>query len=165
MSQKRQVNCLKKSVSLIISLQKQMERWALMLGGNGEEVACLQTPPAMWLLLGFFCLGGFLNKSRKRCSHNITWAFSLLSPLLGWSLGDHQMGRKLSSPLLLSYPFNTFWCPEGFSQVLILLQWFSKLFELWSGREQYSLHNSHRNSPCLPKNAGKKPKYYYQRTE
>lgn len=84
--------------------------------------------------------------------------FSFLVQVGRW--GNHQMGRTLLSLWLLSYPFNTFWRPAGFSQVLMLLQWFSRLFELCSGREQDSLPNPPRTSPFLPKNTDKKPNYY-----
>lgn len=156
----------KKSVSLIISLGKQVERGALKLQGNnrGSGVFFKAAGPRGC------CAGPFVSVVSGTWVESPTLITSL-EPSLFLLLvqvgrrGNHQMGRALSSLLPLSYPFNTFWRPAGFSQVLMLRQWFSRLFELCSGREQDSPPNPPRTSPFLPKNTDKKPNYDSQRVK
>ena len=158
MCKKRQVNgFLKTSVSLIISLQKQRD----VLGcceAVMEEGACF---PASWpsgcrSVASVSPISWTWVENPTRQVSLEPSAFPACFQIGHW--GNCQMGRTLSSPSPLSEPFNTFPWLVGVSQVLTWLQWFSKLFELHSGREYYSLPNSPRNSPFLPENTDRKKK-------
>lgn len=114
----------------------------------------------MWLLLYDFCLNGFLNIGGKHYSHNITRAFSLLGRLLGWSLGESPDEKKAFKSITAFLSLQHLLMSSGVFTGSNITSVIQQAFELCSGREYYSLSNSPRHSPFLPKNTDKRLKYY-----
>lgn len=89
------------------------------------------------------------------CPHNITWAFSPLSLLSAWSLGESPDGKrpfKSTAPFLCLQHLLRARGAFTDSKITVVIQQ-----ALWiaSRRQQYSLQNSPRSSPSLWRNADK----------